>query len=213
MKKYRCTICGYVYDEAVEKVKFTDLPDDWKCPWCGAPKSMFKEITEENAAPEKTNLEDEMTNTEDENLTEVKPSELAYIFSNLAKSCEKQYLENEEKLFLELSEHYKAMINIENGDLNDIISANEKDNTLINQAFNIADKYADRGSKRVLTWATKTNNIIKAILSEYQEKGSEYLKNNKVWVCDICGFVYVGNTPPEICPICKVPNLKILEVK
>lgn len=213
MKKYRCTICGYIYDEAVEKVKFTDLPDDWKCPWCGAPKSLFKEITEENAAPEKTNLEDEMTNTEDENLTEVKPSELAYIFSNLAKSCEKQYLENEEKLFLELSEHYKAMINIENGDLNDIISANEKDSTLINQAFNIADKYADRGSKRVLTWATKTNNIIKAILSEYQEKGSEYLKNTKVWVCDICGFVYVGNTPPEICPICKVPNLKILEVK
>ena len=138
MKKYRCTICGYIYDEAVEKVKFTDLPDDWKCPWCGAPKSMFQEITEENAAPEKTNLEDEMTNTEDENLTEVKPSELAYIFSNLAKSCEKQYLENEEKLFLELSEHYKAMINIENGDLNDIISANEKDSTLINQAFNIA---------------------------------------------------------------------------
>lgn len=213
MKKYRCTICGYIYDEAVEKVKFTDLPDDWKCPWCGAPKSMFKEITEENAAPEKTNLEVEMTNTEDENLTEVKPSELAYIFSNLAKSCEKQYLENEEKLFLELSEHYKAMINIENGDLNDIISANEKDSTLINQAFNIADKYADRGSKRVLTWATKTNNIIKVILSEYQEKGSEYLKNTKVWVCDICGFVYVGNTPPEICPICKVPNLKILEVK
>ena len=213
MKKYRCTICGYIYDEAVEKVKFTDLPDDWKCPWCGAPKSMFKEITEENTAPEKTNLEEEMTNTEDEDLTEVKPSELAYIFSNLAKSCEKQYLENEEKLFLELSEHYKAMINIENGDLNDIISANEKDSTLINQAFNVADKYADRGSKRVLTWATKTNNIIKVILSEYQEKGSEYLKNTKVWVCDICGFVYVGNTPPEICPICKVPNLKILEVK
>ena len=213
MKKYRCTICGYIYDEAVEKVKFTDLPDDWKCPWCGAPKSMFKEITDENTTPKKTNLEKEMTNTEDENLTEVKPSELAYIFSNLAKSCEKQYLENEEKLFLELSEHYKAMINIENGDLNDIISANEKDSTLINQAFNIADKYADRGSKRVLTWATKTNNIIKVILSEYQEKGSEYLKNTKVWVCDICGFVYVGNTPPEICPICKVPNLKILEVK
>lgn len=213
MKKYRCTICGYIYDEAVEKVKFTDLPDDWKCPWCGAPKSMFKEITDENTTPKKTNLEVEMTNTEDEDLTEVKPSELAYIFSNLAKSCEKQYLENEEKLFLELSEHYEAMINIENGDLNDIISANEKDSTLINQAFNIADKYADRGSKRVLTWATKTNNIIKVILSKYQEKGSEYLKNTKVWVCDICGFVYVGNTPPEICPICKVPNLKILEVK
>ena len=47
MKKYRCTICGYIYDDEKEKVKFEDLPDDWKCPACGAPKSLFEEIKEE----------------------------------------------------------------------------------------------------------------------------------------------------------------------
>ena len=41
MKKYKCTICGHIYDEAVEGVKFEDLPDDWVCPLCMAPKSMF----------------------------------------------------------------------------------------------------------------------------------------------------------------------------
>lgn len=46
MKKYICSVCGYVYDEAVEKVKFSDLPDNWRCPVCGAPKSSFKEVTE-----------------------------------------------------------------------------------------------------------------------------------------------------------------------
>ena len=46
MKKYRCTICGYIYDEAKEGVKFTDLPDDWKCPLCGAPKNLFEEVVE-----------------------------------------------------------------------------------------------------------------------------------------------------------------------
>ena len=31
-KKYRCTICGYIYDDEKESVKFEDLTDDWKCP-------------------------------------------------------------------------------------------------------------------------------------------------------------------------------------
>ena len=48
MKKYRCKICGYIYDETKEKVKFNDLPDDWTCPLCGAPKSMFEEVIEES---------------------------------------------------------------------------------------------------------------------------------------------------------------------
>ena len=41
--KYVCQICGYVYDDAKEKVPFSKLPDDWKCPLCGAAKSDFKE--------------------------------------------------------------------------------------------------------------------------------------------------------------------------
>ena len=40
--KYRCTACGYIYDEEVEGVKFEDLPDDWACPLCGLGKDMFE---------------------------------------------------------------------------------------------------------------------------------------------------------------------------
>lgn len=43
-KKYRCTICGHVYDESIEGVKFTDLPDSWVCPICRVGKSLFEEI-------------------------------------------------------------------------------------------------------------------------------------------------------------------------
>ena len=39
--KYRCTVCGHIYDEEREGVKFADLPDTWTCPTCGAPKSKF----------------------------------------------------------------------------------------------------------------------------------------------------------------------------
>ncbi|MCD8327912.1 MAG: rubredoxin [Ruminococcus sp.] len=39
--KYVCDICGYVYDEEAEGVRFEDLPDDWVCPLCGVGKEDF----------------------------------------------------------------------------------------------------------------------------------------------------------------------------
>jgi pyruvate oxidase len=53
MAKFRCTVCNYVYDEAKEKVKFSDLPKEWVCPVCGAPKSVFVLLAGE-AEKEKT---------------------------------------------------------------------------------------------------------------------------------------------------------------
>ena len=44
MKKYQCTICGYIYDEEAEGVKFEDLPEDWVCPLCGVGKENFEEV-------------------------------------------------------------------------------------------------------------------------------------------------------------------------
>ncbi len=52
MKKWQCTVCGYVYDPAVGDADagiaagtaFEDLPDDWVCPECGAGKDMFEEV-------------------------------------------------------------------------------------------------------------------------------------------------------------------------
>ena len=41
----KCTICGYIYDDSKEEVKFEDLPDDWKCPICGVGKDMFEKVT------------------------------------------------------------------------------------------------------------------------------------------------------------------------
>ena len=46
MARYRCTVCNWVYDDAKEKVKFTDLPKEWVCPVCGAPKSAFVLLAE-----------------------------------------------------------------------------------------------------------------------------------------------------------------------
>ena len=51
MKKYVCTVCGYIYDEekgdpdnGVEPgTKWDDLPADWVCPPCSVGKDEFEE--------------------------------------------------------------------------------------------------------------------------------------------------------------------------
>lgn len=42
--KFKCNLCGYIYDEEAEGTKFSDLPEDWTCPLCGAPKSEFVKV-------------------------------------------------------------------------------------------------------------------------------------------------------------------------
>ena len=34
----------------------------------------------------------------------------------------------------------------------------------------------------------------------------------KKWVCPVCGYVHEGDTPPEFCPVCKVPGSKFKEM-
>ena len=44
--KYRCTVCGHIYDNEIEEVKFEDLPSDWVCPLCGVSKDLFELVEE-----------------------------------------------------------------------------------------------------------------------------------------------------------------------
>ena len=211
MRKYRCTICGYIYDDSKEKIKFEDLPDDWKCPACGAPKSLFEEIKEEK---EKIKEEEKVEIIEevDDDLRELSNYEISLICSNLAKPSEKQYLEEEKDLFKELSRHYEELESAKTGSLDDVINMVSCDINDYSKAMEVFSKYDDRGAKRVVNWASKSTNIMKVVIDTYKEKGIDYIKNTKIWVCDICGFIYVGDNPPKVCPVCRVPSVKILEV-
>jgi rubredoxin len=52
MDRYRCIVCGYIYDPAkgdpeagIEPgTPFEELPDDWVCPLCGATKDQFEKV-------------------------------------------------------------------------------------------------------------------------------------------------------------------------
>jgi len=49
-RKFMCIVCGYIYDEAegapddgiAAGTRWEDVPDDWVCPDCAAPKEDFE---------------------------------------------------------------------------------------------------------------------------------------------------------------------------
>lgn len=49
MKKYRCIVCGYIYDPEEGDIDggippgtlFEEIPDGWVCPVCGVSKKEF----------------------------------------------------------------------------------------------------------------------------------------------------------------------------
>ena len=79
-------------------------------------------------------------------------------------------------------------------------------------ARHTAATVSDRGALRVLTWTEKVSMMAKSIIEQYRSNPN-FLDNTNVYVCDICGFIYIGDEPPAICPVCKVPGFLILKVK
>ena len=46
MKKYKCEVCGYIYDPQLGDPDngIEDLPEDWVCPLCQEGKEVFEPI-------------------------------------------------------------------------------------------------------------------------------------------------------------------------
>ena len=220
MSKYICSICGYIYDEATgipeagiaPGTKWEDLPDDWVCPICGATKAEFEKKGDAAVSSEKKPKPVVEMQTD---MQELSPLEISALCTNLARGCEKQYKSKEAALFTELAGYFKdTSLPAKNPDYNQLIALIEKD---LEQGFTNANAIAsdskDRGALRALVWSEKVTRILKSLLTRYQKEGDAMLENTGVYVCTICGFVYIGDTPPEICPVCKVPNWKFEKVE
>ncbi len=220
MAKYVCTICGYVYDEAkgipddgiAPGTAWADLPEDWLCPLCGATKPAF-ELQGSQDAVSQTKPVPAMEAAED--LKELSPLELSALCTNLARGCEKQYKAEEATLFTELAEYFKqAAAPAENSDIDQLIAAVEKNlSEGLPNANATASEAGDRGALRALTWSDKVTRIQKSLLARYKKEGDAMLENTGVYVCTICGFIFIGDAPPELCPVCKVANWKFEKVE
>ena len=220
MSRYICKICGFVYDEAkgiqdrgiAPGTPFDRLPDAWVCPLCGAPKTQFGK---EEAAPAEAAAPVPESAAKDapDALRPMDDAELAAVLSNLSRGCEKQYMTAEAALYTELADFFQKRAAVREAELPALLGDMNADlSSAFAGASASAARAGDRGAKRALVWAEKVTRIASSLLERYEKEGGAFLENTKVWVCDICGFIYIGEVPPAVCPVCKVPGFKILEV-
>ena len=211
--RYVCPICGYIYDEGAEGVPFDALPDSWSCPQCGAPKLMFEpEAAPAPAAPAAAAPADLAL---DEDMRQLSAGALSALCSNLARGCEKQYKAEEAALFAQIADFFAAAAPRQTGvSLEELSALLREDLDAGYPALRAAAAAeGDRGALRVCVWGEKVTNMLYALLGRYQREGEAFLQNTQVWVCTVCGFIYIGDAPPDICPVCKVPAWKFDKIE
>ncbi len=203
--RYICSICGFVYDDAKEKTPFDQLPDTWKCPLCGAPKSAFEPEKPVKAEPVSAPAPET-----DADLKQFTSGQLAALFSNLARGCEKQYRPEEAALFAQIADYYTSVTPYpQESSLEELAALLKTD---IRDRYpatrSVAEQEGDRGVQRVCVWGDKVTRMLSSLAERYLKEGEDMLKDTEVWVCTVCGFVFIGKNPPELCPVCKVPAWK-----
>lgn len=206
--KYVCQICGYVYDDAKEKIPFDQLPEDWKCPLCGAAKADFK--------PEASDEKKEMPTVApmEADLTKLSAGQLAALCSNLARGCEKQYHEEEAGLFRALADYFTAAMPAVNDPTVEKLAADLRADVESYAGVRAAaDASGDRGAARVCVWGEKVTRMLSSLVGRYLTEGEKLLEGTNIWVCSVCGFVYIGDQAPELCPVCKVPAWKFEKIE
>ena len=215
-----CAVCGFTYDEATGApdagiapgTRWADIPGDWACPICGAPKSVFEPQQREAQSPKAAAP---AAGAHAEPLRELTAGELSALCSNLARGCEKQYLAEESALFAQLADFFKARTPVApESDTAALLTLVQRD---LESGFSAANAAAsqrpDSGALRALVWSEKVSRILNALLARYEAEGDGFLEATNVYVCEICGFVYIGDAPPELCPVCKVPSWKIAKIE
>ena len=206
--RYVCQICGYVYDDEKEKIPFNELNDDFKCPLCGALKSDFK--AEEQLGQKKENI----TKILDDDLKKLSVGQLAALCSNLARGCEKQYKTEESQLFTQLADYFTSITpSIDDASVDALAKTLQNDCDFYPTLRMIADENQDRGAARVCVWGEKVTRMLSSLVTRYQKEGEKMLADTNIWVCTTCGFVYVGDEAPQLCPVCKVPDWKFEKIE
>lgn len=153
--------------------------------------------------------------------------ELGYsaIFSNLAKACEKQYRTREAELCWKISGYFDGEVPAQDPkgdgapedaykmDLVDFAARCAKDeSTLFAAIKSAAEEAKDRGALRMAVWGSKVNTIQKSVAERAAKLGESLLQDKSIFVCEACGFIFIGQEAPEVCPVCKAPGFRFSKI-
>ena len=138
---------------------------------------------------------------------------LSAVLSNLSKAAEKQQLFEAAVNLSKLSTLFPepGPRNADIGALRTEIARDaERDYPALHAAGSEAN---DRGVLRAVKWGEKVTTAQRALIDRYTAKGDALLDGKQLLVCEACGFIFVGDEPPEICPVCKAPSARFSTVK
>ena len=209
MAKWKCKICGYVYEGE-------ELPEGFVCPVCKQPASAFEKVEEAPAAGASPYAG---TKTE-KNLQEAfaGESQARNKYTFFALVAQQEGYEELAELFLKTArneqEHARCWFQ-ELGHIGtsaeNLLSAAEGENYEWTDMYDRMAREADEEGFHDLADRFRRVGAIEKRHEERYRKLLDDVKMKKVfeksgqamWECRVCGHIVVGTKAPEVCPVCK----------
>ncbi len=208
MNKWKCTICGYIHEADT-------LPDDFVCPRCKQPASVFEKVEEQ---PAKSGNKYAGTQTE-KNLQAAfaGESQARNKYTYYSSVAQKEGYEQIAALFLKTAENEKAHARMWFEELNglgdtaqNLLHAAEGDNY---EWTDMYVEFAKTAEAEGFPELAAKFRLVAAIEKHHEERYRALLRNVetaqvfeksevKVWECRNCGHIVVGTSAPEVCPTC-----------
>ena len=212
MPKFKCTICGEIFEAA--------SADEAICPLCGAMGDALEPVAEE-AAPEKKNPYSGTQTEKNLAAAFAGESQARNKYTYFASKAKKEGFEQIAALFLKTADNEKEHAKLWFKELNGIGSTAENlEAAADGENFEWTDMYEDVAktaeAEGFPELAAKFRGV--AAIEKHHEERYRALLNNvkmqqvfeksevKIWECRNCGHIVVGTKAPEVCPVCAHPQ-------
>lgn len=207
MVKYRCSVCGYIHEG--------ELPEDFKCPICKQPASVFVLVEEKAESVNKY----AGTKTE-KNLMEAfsGESQARNKYTYFANIAQREGYDQLSEIFLSTARNEQEHARIwfeELGHLGNtaenLLQAAEGENY---EWTDMYDRFAKEAEEEGFKDLAERFRRVAAIEKSHEERYRALLKNvemqqvfekgeETMWECRVCGHLVMGKKAPEVCPVCK----------
>ena len=209
MVKYRCTICGYIYEG--------ELPEDFVCPLCKQPASVFEKIEEEAPAESKNPYAGTKT---EKSLMEAfaGESQARNKYTYFANVASREGYDQLAEIFLKTARNEQEHARVWFEELGNIgTTAENLAAAAAGENYEWTDMY-DRMAKEAdeegFHDLAERFRKVGAIEKAHEERYLALLNNvemqkvfekseETMWECRVCGHLVIGKKAPEVCPVCK----------
>ena len=209
MSKWKCKICGYIYEGA-------ELPADFTCPLCKQPASAFEKVEEAPAAGGSVYA---VTKTE-QNLKDAfaGESQARNKYTYFAEVAQREGYEELAEIFLKTArneqEHARVWFQELGGigtTADNLLAAAEGENYEWTDMYDRMAKEADEEGfhdlaerfRKVGAIEKRHEERYRKLLNDVEMKQVFEKSGQAMWECRVCGHIVVGTAAPEVCPVCK----------